>query len=97
MVSVSLTLVESATRSKLAPPQPSSLLDLDASVDFLPRANYHREASVSRPHLGKSLIAIEAMRKGASLLFKFCIANKELRLLLLLPMFTSVFHTVGPL
>lgn len=56
---------------------PSSLLDLDASFDFLPRANYHREARVSRPRLGKSLIAIEALRKGASLLFKFCIATRN--------------------
>lgn len=86
MVSVSLTIIRSATRPKLATSlrifrAPSSLLSLDTSVDFLPEANYRREARVSRSYLRKLLTAIEVIRKGASLLFKFYIANKELCLL----------------
>lgn len=55
MVSVSLTLVESGTRPKLATPHSlcfeygvsSSLLGLDPSVDFLPQGNCHRAARMS--------------------------------------------------
>lgn len=67
---------------------PSSL---DASVDFLPRANCHREARVSQPRLGKSLTAIEAIRQGASRSSIQVMYSKQgIALIAALPMFTSV-------
>jgi hypothetical protein len=69
MVSVYLTLFEMSLDRNWQHLSPCVsrtllLLGLDASINFLPRVNYRREARVSQHRLGKSL-TIEVRRKSS--------------------------------